>query len=105
MLVFVSHGRASERRFIAPAFYAAKLPSGAGRMHEIKHDGYRTPGRCHRAAYALRFDWTDRIPAFTLGEAATKRKNDSEGFSNHRESAIVEADGGTIHVLKDNDRF
>jgi hypothetical protein len=24
-------------------------------------------------------------------ELATKRKNDSEGFSNHRESAIVEA--------------
>jgi ATP-dependent DNA ligase len=56
---------------------AYKVPSGAGWVHEIKHDGYRLQVRREGEAVRLftkrGYDWTSRYPATRHRDAAARQ--------------------------------
>src|SRR5258705_4803865 len=67
--------------FVVPAqpVKASKPPSGAGWVHEIKHDGYRLivrrDGPTVRLYTRNAYDWTVRLPAISAAAARIKAKN------------------------------
>jgi bifunctional non-homologous end joining protein LigD len=71
-------GRVLPASFIQPciASQAAKVPSGDGWLHEIKHDGYRMQVRKDGDRVRLftrrGFDWTDRYPLAVAGARKLK---------------------------------
>ena len=81
--------------FIAPCTptLAAKMPSGPGWVHEIKHDGYRLivrrEGTLVRLFTRRGYDWTDRYPAI----ARTAVKLPARSFTLDGEAAVSDADG------------
>jgi len=67
--------------FVVPAqpVKASKPPSGAGWVHEIKHDGYRLivrrDGPTVRLYTRNAYDWTERLPAIAAAAARIKAKS------------------------------
>ena len=72
---------------------AAKPPSGADWVHEIKHDGYRLI--VHRDGDTVHlftrrgYDWTDRYPAIVSAAAKLRAKS----FTMDGEAAVCGPDG------------
>jgi ATP-dependent DNA ligase len=81
--------------FIIPAqpVLASRPPSGAGWVHEIKHDGYRMIVRRDGAAVRLYSrnanDWTARLS--TIADAAERIK--AKSFTIDGEAVVVGPDG------------
>jgi bifunctional non-homologous end joining protein LigD len=81
--------------FLIPAqpVLASKPPSGAGLVHEIKHDGYRMI--VHRDGAAVRLysrnanDWTARLRAIADGAGRIKAKS----FTIDGEAVVAGPDG------------
>src|SRR5258707_6121641 len=77
--------------FVIPAqpVKASKPPSGAGWVHEIKHDGYRLivrrDGPTVRLYTRNAYDWTVRLPAI----AAAAARINAKSFTIDREAAVV----------------
>jgi ATP-dependent DNA ligase len=67
--------------FVVPAqpIKASKPPSGAGWVHEIKHDGYqlivRRDGATVRLYTRNAYDWTARLPAIAAAAGRIKVRN------------------------------
>jgi bifunctional non-homologous end joining protein LigD len=72
---------------------ADKPPSGPGRVHEIKHDGYRLivrrDGETVRLFTRRGYDWTDRY----RGIAVTASKLRAKSFTLDGEAAVCGPDG------------
>jgi hypothetical protein len=75
---------------------AAKPPAGLGRVHEIKHDGYRLivrrDGETVRLFTRRGYDWTDRYP----GIAVTASKLRAKSFTLDGEAAVCGPDGVAV---------
>jgi ATP-dependent DNA ligase len=81
--------------FVEPCIpaLAAKPPSGPGRVHEIKHDGYRLivrrDGDTVRLFTRRGHDWADRYSAIASAAAKLRAKS----FTIDGEAAVAGADG------------
>jgi bifunctional non-homologous end joining protein LigD len=75
---------------------AYKVPSGAGWVHEIKHDGYRLQVRREGDVVRLftrrGYDWTTRYPAI----AATAARLRARSFTLDGEAVVCGPDGGAV---------
>src|SRR5467141_2447393 len=81
--------------FIVPAqpVVAARPPSGANWVHEIKHDGYRMivrrDGPTVRLYSRNAYDWTARLPAIAAAAERIKAKS----FTIDGEAVVLGPDG------------
>src|SRR5712672_1185184 len=81
--------------FVVPAqpVKASKPPSGAGWVHEIKHDGYRLivrrDGPTVRLYTRNAYDWTARLPAIAAGAERIRAKS----FTIDGEAVVLGPDG------------
>jgi bifunctional non-homologous end joining protein LigD len=75
---------------------AHKVPSGAGWVHEIKHDGYRLQVRREGEAVRLftrrGYDWTGRYPAIAVTATLLRAKS----FTLDGEAVVCGPDGVAI---------
>jgi bifunctional non-homologous end joining protein LigD len=84
--------------FIAPCIptRAARPPTGAGWVHEVKHDGYRLQVRSDGEAVRLftrrGYDWTERYPL--IAAAAVRLR--AVSFTLDGEAVVCGADGVAI---------
>jgi bifunctional non-homologous end joining protein LigD len=84
--------------FVDPCIptFAAKVPSGADWVHEIKHDGYRLivcrDGPTVRLFTRRGYDWTDRYPA--IASAAAKLQ--ARSFTLDGEAVVCGVDGVAV---------
>jgi bifunctional non-homologous end joining protein LigD len=81
--------------FVVPAqpIKASKPPSGAGWVHEIKHDGYRLVVRRDGLTVRLytrnAYDWTARLPAI----AAAAQRIKAKSYTIDGEAVVLGPDG------------